>query len=170
MKLILSDKFLDIPKDLCPETEVIDLSQMKIASCLGCFGCWIKTPGRCVIRDDAVRVYPLIAKSQKIIYVSKVKYGGYGQVMKTMLERSIPVQKAFIHLSQGETHHVQRDVAMKEALIIAYGCQDAQEMALFERLAERNKRNMSFESARVVFAREEELEALVLKEVAKWAQ
>lgn len=41
--------------------------------------------------------------------------------MKTMLERAIPVQQAFIRVVDGETHHEQRAVVPKRATIVAYG-------------------------------------------------
>lgn len=64
MKLLLSDTPLTV--SLKTENEMyIDLSALKISNCVGCFGCWIKTPGKCVIRDDAVKVYPIIADSEK---------------------------------------------------------------------------------------------------------
>ena len=118
MKLILSDRPLIVPKTEDHDIKLIDLSQLKITNCIGCFGCWTKTPGKCVIRDDAVQVYPLIARSEKVMYISKVKYGSYDTIMKTMLERAIPVQQAFIRLLHGETHHVQRKVVPKQAVVI----------------------------------------------------
>ena len=107
------------------------ISALRIANCVGCFGCWTKTPGRCVIRDDAARVYPLIARSEQVLYVSRVKYGSYAPVMKTMLERAIPVQQAFLRIHNGETHHVQRAVVPQDAVILAYGADRAEERALF---------------------------------------
>ena len=52
MNLLISDKWL--PQDLpqCEENKYIDLSSLKIRNCIGCFGCWTKTPGCCVIRDE----------------------------------------------------------------------------------------------------------------------
>lgn len=94
----------------------MDLSSLKIAYCVGCFGCWTKTPGRCVIRDDATQVYPLIAASDRVLYVSRVRYGGYDTVMKRMLKRAIPVQQAFIRIHHGEPPpHLQRAVVPKRA-------------------------------------------------------
>ena len=63
MKIILSDRPLSL--DLGNREDVVsfDLSHMKIAPCVGCFGCWTRTPGKCVIRDDAGRVYPRLAES-----------------------------------------------------------------------------------------------------------
>ena len=33
------------------EVDVMILRNEKIGACLGCFGCWLKTPGECVIKD-----------------------------------------------------------------------------------------------------------------------
>ena len=144
------------------------LSALRIANCVGCFGCWTKTPGRCVIRDDAVRVYPLIARSEQVLYVSRVKYGSYAPVMKTMLERAIPIQQAFIRIHHGETHHIQRAVAEKDAVILAYGDTGDEEQALFRLLAARNAHNMLFRSWSVRFLREEELAGAIREEVRAW--
>lgn len=169
MKLILSDTPLNI--NIQNENiKFIDLSSLQISNCVGCFGCWTKTPGRCVIRDDAVKVYPYIAQSDAVIYVSRIKYGGYDTVMKTMLERAIPVQQAFVRIYRGETHHVQREVAAKKAVIIAYGSQDEEERELFKRLVARNAYNMSFEEYKIIFTSENHLNEAVLKEVSKWKE
>ncbi|MDU2663418.1 MAG: flavodoxin family protein, partial [Clostridium perfringens] len=65
MRLLLSDRELNINFLESDENKYIDLSKLRISNCIGCFGCWTKTPGKCVIRDDAVKVYPIIAKSDK---------------------------------------------------------------------------------------------------------
>lgn len=168
MNLILSDRKINNLQTGGSSVNFIDLSALKIANCIGCFGCWTKTPGKCVIRDDAVRVYPLIASSSHIIYISRICYGGYDTVMKTMLERAIPVQQAFIRLVDGETHHVQRAVVPKEAVIIAYGTSSPEEQDIFRRLVERNAKNMNFKDYRIIFTGENELENIVRNEVKKW--
>ena len=164
MKLIISDRTLDLT-GIPANIEWIDLSALQIANCIGCFGCWTKTPGKCVIRDDAVSVYPRIAASDRLMYISKVKYGGYDSVMKTMLERAIPIQRAFIRLHQGETHHLQRAVVPKRASVIAYGEISEKEKAVFRLLVARNAKNMNFESYKVMFAAENQLEQMVRTEV-----
>ena len=151
-----------------PGLDVIDLSKLTIAPCVGCFGCWTRTPGRCVIRDDAVRVYPKIAAARRVLYVSRLFCGGYDLPMKTMLERAIPIQQAFIRLVDGETHHFQRQVQPKEAVILAYGEIAPEERQLFRRLVARNAKNMNFVSHRVRFASEAGVEAAALEEVQRW--
>lgn len=167
MNLILSDRFFDLPVE-GQDTEFIDLSELKIANCMGCFACWTKTPGKCVIRDDAVKVYPKIAASNRVLYISKVKYGSYDTIMKTMLERAIPVQQAFIRLLQGETHHVQRAVVPKQATIIGYGDISEEEKKIFTQLIGRNAKNMCFQDYRVIFSQETMLEQTVREEVLSW--
>lgn len=169
MNLLMSDRPLPGVCLTDSEDHYVDLSQLNIANCIGCFGCWVKTPGSCVIRDDAPSVYPLIARSRNLIYVSRIRFGSYDTVMKTMLERAIPIQQAFIRLYNGQTHHVQRAVAAKNAVIIAYGCKSKAEQNVFMQLVRRNADNMMFLRYRIIFASESELETIVTREVAAWA-
>ena len=168
MNLIISDRSITLPPKELEKVTVIDLSSLEIHGCVGCFGCWVKTPGKCVIRDDAVQVYPQIARSQRIIYISRVRYGGYDTPMKTMLERAIPVQQAFIRLFRGETHHVQRRVADKDAIIIAYGEISQEEQHVFSQLVARNAYNMNFSQYKILFVPEQEVDSAVEKVVMTW--
>ena len=168
MKLVVSDRFIDLGAEAPEDVGFIDLSALRISNCVGCFGCWTKTPGRCVIRDDAVKVYPRIAASRRLMYVSRVTYGGYDTVMKTMLERAIPIQKAFIRIHNGETHHVQRAVEPKKAVIVGYGDIADEEREVFCRLVARNANNMNFENFKIIFAAEQDLERTVRDEVRAW--
>ena len=144
MKLILSDKNLNVI--LPNNTKFIDLSSLKISKLHRLFlAAGRRPPGKCLIRDDAVKVYPYIAKCSSVLYVSRIRYGGYDTVMKTMLERAIPIQQAFIRLLHGETHHIQRDVAPKNATIIGYGNIDRKEKEIFQELVGRNAQNMNFQ-------------------------
>ena len=169
MNLLLSDMVFRTALPQTADNRYVFLPEQNVSNCIGCFGCWVKTPGKCVIRDDAVSVYPLIAQSRKLLYVSRIRYGSYDIPMKTMLERAIPVQQAFIRLLDGETHHVQRAVVPKKATIVAYGVRDREEEDLFRRLVARNAKNMSFQSYEIRFTDEEQVEEEVRREVETWA-
>ena len=168
MRLVLSDTALPAGLPVREDWHYVDLSQLKIADCMGCFSCWVRTPGRCVIRDDATKVYPCIAESDTLLYVSHIRYGGYDTVFKTMLERAIPVQQAFIRIYRGETHHVQRAVRPKNATILAYGDLAEEEKDIFRQLVARNASNMNFSTHEVLFAKEDQVERMVEKIVEKW--
>ena len=85
-----------------------------------------------------------------------------------MLERAIPIQQAFIRLWHGETHHVQRRVVPKQAVIVGYGDTSPEEQEVFRQLIQRNAHNMNFESYRVLFVPESALEETVRNEVESW--
>lgn len=168
MKLIMTDRPVRVD-GLEDDVQYIDLSSLKINNCVGCFGCWTRTPGKCVIRDDATRVYPFVAMSDKVLYISRIRYGGYDAVMKTMLERAIPVQQAFIRIHKGETHHVQRAVMLKKATIVAYGDDISdEEKDIFRQLIARNACNMSFESYEILFVTETRLDDVVKTVLEQW--
>lgn len=163
MKLIMSDRHIDTQISESEDLKHINLASLKIANCVGCFGCWTKTPGKCFIRDDASKIYPYIAKSDSVVYISKIKYGSYDTIMKTMIERAIPIQQAFIRIHNSETHHVQRNVLPKDATIIAYGSTDSEEQEIFRTLVSRNALNMNFKSYKIIFVSETEIEKTVQK-------
>ena len=168
MNLLLSDRPLPPSLPETAENRYISLSELKLSNCVGCFGCWVKTPGKCVIREQAVKIYPLIAQSKRLLYVSRIYCGSYDVPMKTMLERAIPVQQAFLRLYHDETHHIQRNVVEKDAVILAYGADSKAEQDLFQQLVSRNANNMSFKSWKIYFVEENELDRLILEEVQKW--
>lgn len=90
------------------------------------------------------------------------------RVFKTMLERAIPVQQAFIRIYRGEPHHVQRAVRPKNATILAYGDLAEEEKDIFRQLVARNASNMNFSTHEVLFAKEDQVERMVEKIVEKW--
>ena len=103
-----------------------------------------------------------------MLYISRVKYGSYDTVMKTVLERAIPIQQAFIRLLHGETHHIQRNVVPKQATIIGYGELSKEEQDIFRQLVIRNANNMNFEHYEVVLVSEDTLEQAVKEVLSAW--
>jgi len=90
------------------DTETIDLRRKTIAPCLGCFGCWIKTPGECVIDDDGRGVAREAVRSDLLVYVTPVTFGGFSSELKKAVDRFIPNISPFFARVRGETHHQRR--------------------------------------------------------------
>ena len=84
--------------------------------------------------------------------------------------RALPIQQAFIQLIDKETHHIQRNVIQKKAIIIGYGDLSNEEKEIFIQLIQRNAKNMCFKDFRVVFSKEEQLEQIVNNEVQLWVK
>lgn len=77
------------------QTEVIELKNMNISHCVGCFGCWKVTPGQCVIRDDMDIICDKIMESDNIILSFPLYFFGVSSKMKTMLDRLLPFKMPY---------------------------------------------------------------------------
>jgi multimeric flavodoxin WrbA len=65
------------------------LQDITIAPCKGCFKCWTKTPGECIINDAQREIYSDMARSDLIVLVTPVTFGGYSSELKKSLDRFI---------------------------------------------------------------------------------
>ena len=102
------------------ETKIIDNSG-KIKKCMGCFGCWLKTPGRCVIPDEYQRMGELAAKTEELTIISKCSFGSYSSFVKNVLDRSISYVLPFFEIREGEMHHRKRYDNQFLMRVIFYG-------------------------------------------------
>lgn len=126
------------------EMEWIRLKDKKIDPCLGCFGCWIRTPGICVINDEANKITELMARCDLQIEITPVTFGGFSSELKKMLDRSIPNLLPFFRNFKGETHHYQRYEILPSNLTIGYQDRlEPESKSVFENLATRNALNMN---------------------------
>lgn len=109
-KLILHDLSPKMAEELYPydKDTTVFCSQPAVRHCVGCFGCWIKTPGQCVINDRAREFCHAIPRHDELIIISKLTFGGLSADIKAVLDRSIGYMLPFFRIVEGEMHHVQR--------------------------------------------------------------
>jgi len=127
------------------QVETLALREIEIAPCLGCFGCWVKTPGVCVIDDAGRDVARQMAQSDLLVYLTPLTFGGYSSELKKALDRSIPNISPFFRLVHGEVHHVKRYARNPRVVGIgvrATGPIDPEEEELLEILVHRNAINL----------------------------
>ncbi|MBQ6603296.1 MAG: flavodoxin family protein [Eubacterium sp.] len=79
-----------------------------IRPCMGCFGCWAKTPGECVIKDGYDRVGQIFKDAEEIVVISRWTFGGFSPFVKNIFDRSIGHALPFFQMIDGEMHHVPR--------------------------------------------------------------
>lgn len=84
------------------------LCQEKISYCLGCFECWLKTPGLCRIDDAGRAVAASVINSQMAIFLTPVTFGSYSSELKKAVDRLIPLISPFFTHINGEVHHRRR--------------------------------------------------------------
>jgi len=118
------------------------LRDIEVGDCLGCFGCWTKNPGKCVINDDAQEIINKLPLTDLSVYVSPVVFGGYSYELKKILDRQICGILPFFHKVKGELHHPQRyDKIGKLAAIGVLPKPDPQAEEIFRTLLYRNSLN-----------------------------
>ncbi len=79
-----------------------------ISPCGGCFGCWLKEPGRCVIKDGYENIAEMIHKADMVTIISRYSYGGFGSFIKTVVDRSIGYVLPLFEIYNDEMHHKPR--------------------------------------------------------------
>jgi multimeric flavodoxin WrbA len=97
-------------KEAGAEVETINLREKKIKSCIGCFTCWTKTPGKCVQKDDmSNEIYPKLIEADLAIYATPLYYHTMNGAMSTFRERTLPAVQPFFELGEdGRNYHPLR--------------------------------------------------------------
>jgi multimeric flavodoxin WrbA len=104
----IHDLMLEELKNLNWDATSINLEDKNIAYCLGCFGCWVQTPGECVIKDHEAEIVKQLVQSDLVIYFTPITFGGYSSILKKALDRQISRVLPYFTKVNGEIHHIQR--------------------------------------------------------------
>lgn len=79
-----------------------------VKPCVGCFGCWVKTPGQCVINDRGRGFLKHMANCSELIIISRCVFGGLSPDVKAVIDRSIGYILPYFRIMHDEMHHVPR--------------------------------------------------------------
>lgn len=130
-------------KDIGCEARVFDLEQRTIDFCRGCFGCWIRTPGECVIDDEGRDVARAFVQSDLAVLYTPVTFGGYSSMLKRAVDRLIPNILPHFRLVRGEVHHGRRYRSYPRMAVVGVLAEhDTETEDIFATLSGRNALNM----------------------------
>jgi len=111
--------------------------------CLGCFNCWLVTPGVCKI-NDCLRNSG-VGISEETVIISQNCYGGYSEHIKKVFDRGVPDSTPFFTYRSWKIRHIRRvKVNRKQLTVILYGDFLETERKAAELMVEANRSNMSF--------------------------
>lgn len=79
-----------------------------IKACIGCWSCWLKTPGKCVYKDAMAESYSDYVNSDKVVLLMDTAQGFLNHSAKAFFDRTIPLYHPYIELVDGECHHKAR--------------------------------------------------------------
>jgi len=88
--------------------ETIDISKSDVKGCLGCFSCWEKTPGKCVIKDDMENFLPMIIAADVVIWSFPLYCCGMPGNLKNFMDRQLPIALPFMDKNAASGGHPLR--------------------------------------------------------------
>lgn len=133
------------------QVEEVVLRDKKINDCIGCFGCWVRTPGTCFFNDFGREYAKMEMFCDFIVAVTPVTYGGYSSLFKRAMDRQICVLLPYMKVRKGETHHPLRYRFYPKLLVIGTMQQpDENTERTFSQLVSRNGLNANTDSDSVI--------------------
>ncbi|MFD3156791.1 flavodoxin family protein [Haloimpatiens sp. FM7330] len=113
-----SSEFISL---LPPNSKVFSKEIDNIKPCLGCFNCWVKTPGKCIIEDAYTEMPKYILENGTFVIITEIKYGCYSSYVKNVIDRSIGILLPFFQTVNGELHHLPRYYKHLKLIVLGYG-------------------------------------------------
>lgn len=126
------------------DIEEKQLARGDIHYCTGCFGCWIKTPGECVMKDDIAVINRAMMNSDVVVYLVPVIFGQFSANIKYALDRWLPNMLPFFETRKdGSTMHPRRYESYPKQFMIGYGDYvSAEDAQLFTDITKKHRSNV----------------------------
>lgn len=170
---IMAEAFLQGAQAAGAETLNIFLAEKEIRYCRGCFSCWLKTPGRCIIDDDMKSILAEADGADVLILASPLYFDTISGILKVFMDRL--VVKGDPHMDKtanGETRHWQKPGIKTPRLVMLSNC-GFPERSHFQALSlwvQRAALNMRTELLGEIYAPQGGLLALDLPQVKSYLQ
>jgi multimeric flavodoxin WrbA len=132
--------------------ELIDVAKETLKPCIGCFGCWIRTPGICVhTKDKGQEFLSKVLLADYTLFVSRITWGGYSLPVKAYADRLLPLLHPYFEKRNGEMHHKMRYGKMPSLLAVGFGAKSAGEEKTFGKYTDAHRDNLADRAATGTF-------------------
>lgn len=123
-----------------------------IKNCIGCFGCFMKSPGRCVLNDNYNRMGEIMGHANEVIVLSECIYGTYSTFVRNVLDRTLStIHPDFTYSRNNEMHHRLRYFNNPKYRVYFYGDCTEDEKKTAKEIVDANTLNFGGQSESVEF-------------------
>ena len=89
----LIDLFLQGLRETPAGITDVDLAEQNILPCLGCYHCWIITPGQCVHADGMAALLEQVLEADVVVCATPLYYYSMSSALKVFFERTFPLTR-----------------------------------------------------------------------------
>ena len=151
MKVILHDLDWQYSQRLLTKCDAIVEADGKYAPCKGCFGCWVKHPAECFIKDKLQTACRILGRADQLVIITKNLYGTYSTKIKNVMDRTIGTSTPLCVYRQREMHRTLRYGKHALLKVLVYGDITEREKATFIYMVKRNAVNDGYNKSEVLF-------------------
>jgi len=84
------------------------LRELPLKYCTGCWGCWVKTPGKCQSDSASQEMDEAIINSDFLLWAAPLKMGYPAELLKMAMDKHLPLIHPYMVVDQFEAHHQKR--------------------------------------------------------------
>ena len=131
---------------------IFPLREMDIRSCIGCFSCWVKTPGVCIFADDHPAILRAYVAGDLVLFAAPLVMGFTSALLKKATDRIIPILLPYIDGASGECRHFLRYARSPEMAVLYQPEEDTDfaDLEIMQNMWRRLARNAQ---SRIAFSR-----------------
>jgi multimeric flavodoxin WrbA len=105
----MASHFADGARSAGANVEYIHLKDQTIHHCNGCYHCWTKDPGTCVLRDDMDVLRDKYRNADLVVFASPLYIFSVTGITKNFLDRLLPLMKPYMMTNEhGDVMHPDR--------------------------------------------------------------
>jgi len=119
---LMVDKFIEGASSAGANVEEFKLSKLNIHHCDGCYMCWTKIPGQCVHKDIMTELREKYRGADLVVFASPLYIFNVTGVMKTFMDRLLPILKPYMLLDEKDGHisHPDRYPELGEQGVVVF--------------------------------------------------
>lgn len=133
------------------QTEIIHVRQLDLNACIGCFTCWVRTPGQCIFADPMAEAIRKYNEAELVIFGTPLYHFSMSGILKTFIDRLLPRYEPWLipHRSvPGLSGHPERWSGPEKRMLLVSPC-GFPELENFAALVATFKQIARMENARI---------------------